>query len=211
MKNLKGARAAGVIALAFFAGSSLPAQAAYMASLEEIGANVIGTGSGSLNVTGLTSIGSQGVEHAYVTGLYAVIVLGTASPSPIAGYTGISGPTSFGSNGNNVFADSGTGDLAGVVGVSGDLLVPLGYASGTSLGTSTDTWDSNTFASLGVTPGTYVWTWGSGADADSFTLQIGPAAVAEPGSLALLGAAIVGFGLIRRRRAKATRLAAGAA
>jgi putative SOS response-associated peptidase YedK len=43
-----------------------------------------------------------------------------------------------------------------------------GYASDDALGTSTDTWDNATFASLGVTPGTYVWTWGTDAD-QSFT------------------------------------------
>jgi hypothetical protein len=31
-----------------------------------------------------------------------------------------------------------------------------------------------TFATIGLTPGTYAWTWGSGIDADSFTIEIGP-------------------------------------
>ncbi len=51
----------------------------------------------------------------------------------------------------------------------------------------TATWNNQTFASFGATPGTYVWTWGSGANAGSFTLNIGgTAAVPEPSSLALL-------------------------
>jgi hypothetical protein len=64
------------------------------------------------------------------------------------------------------------------------------------------TFDGATLAGLGVTDGTYVWTWGTGADADSFTLQIGPppTGVLEPASLALFCAGVVGLGLIRRKR-----------
>jgi len=49
--------------------------------------------------------------------------------------------------------------------------VPDGYTSNTRLTTSS-TYTGATLASLGVTPGTYVWSWGSGATADSLTLQI---------------------------------------
>ncbi len=62
-----------------------------------------------------------------------------------------------------------------------------------------------TFSSLGLTPGTYIWTWGSGADADSFTMNIGVSSVPEPASLMMLGTgslAILGFAR-RRRRASA--------
>jgi hypothetical protein len=65
--------------------------------------------------------------------------------------------------------------------------------SATPLGTSTGTWNSATFASLGLTPGTYVWTWGSGIHADSFTLQIGPTnGVPETGSTIALMLGAVG-------------------
>lgn len=46
------------------------------------------------------------------------------------------------------------------------------------------TYAGQTFSTLGVAPGTYKWTRGSGADADSFMLDIVAAAAApEPCSL----------------------------
>ena len=56
--------------------------------------------------------------------------------------------------------------------------MPSGY-SGNTL-SDTATYDNQTFNSLGVTHGTYVWNWGSGANADSFTLNIGTVAVPAP-------------------------------
>jgi hypothetical protein len=50
------------------------------------------------------------------------------------------------------------------------LTVPAGYVSGTALSDSA-TYSGATFATLGVTPGTYVWTWGTGAN-QNFTLKI---------------------------------------
>jgi hypothetical protein len=73
------------------------------------------------------------------------------------------------------------------------LILPFGYVSDTSL-SSTAIWNGAgngaTFASLGLTPGTYVWTWGSGTHANSFTLQIGPTS-AVPGPV--VGAGLPGF------------------
>ncbi len=48
--------------------------------------------------------------------------------------------------------------------------VPTGYVSGTFLSDSA-TYSGTTLATLGVTPGTYVWKWGTGAN-QNFTLQI---------------------------------------
>lgn len=74
------------------------------------------------------------------------------------------------------------------------LLVPYGYTSKTDFGTSSATYNG-TFAQIGLIAGTYIYTWGSGADADSMTVNIGPiaSAVPEPSTWAML---LVGFGLI---------------
>ena len=61
------------------------------------------------------------------------------------------------------------------------LFVPSGYLSGNPL-SGTSTYNNATFASLGVTPGTYVWTWGAGGANQNFTLIIGPAGVPDAGS-----------------------------
>jgi len=69
-------------------------------------------------------------------------------------------------------------------------------------------WTGETLAGLGVTPGTYTWTWGNGADADSFTLNAGeapPSGVPEPASLGLLATGLIGLGLGARRRLRVGR------
>ena len=83
------------------------------------------------------------------------------------------------------------------------LLVPLGYVSGTPL-SATDTYANQTFSSLGLTPGTYTTTWGTGAHADFLTVQVGPAAVPEPSALVTAGLGmLVCGGLACRRRKRA--------
>jgi hypothetical protein len=82
------------------------------------------------------------------------------------------------------------------------IIVPAGYASGTALSGSV-TYVGQTFASLGLTPGTYTYTWGSDPTADSLAVKIGAAAVPERGTWAMmmLGFAalgLVGFGAARK-------------
>src|SRR5215213_5042216 len=90
-------------------------------------------------------------------------------------------------------ASSGSGDIVGVIGGLDELHVPDGYLSNGALSNSS-TWSNQTFSSLGVTPDTYEWTWGTGAHQDFFRLVIvSPAAVPEPASAALLGAALAGL------------------
>ena len=99
-------------------------------------------------------------------------------------------------------ANSASGDFVGIRNserpISG-LLVPQGYSSGNPLSSSA-TWNNATFASLGVTPGTYVWTWGTGLANQNFTLIIGGAGVPDGGStVSLLGFASLGLVALRRK------------
>jgi hypothetical protein len=112
-------------------------------------------------------------------------------------YTEFTGPASFGSGGQTL-ASSGIGDFVGLDDVDNFLLGPSGYVSGSALSDSS-TYDDQTFSGLGVTPGTYEWTWGPTALDDTFTLDI-PAAVPEPASLTLLGGGLIGLAFLRRRR-----------
>jgi hypothetical protein len=110
-------------------------------------------------------------------------------------YTGFTGPTSFGSGGG-FNANAGSGNFVLLVADLERFLVPQGYVTGTALSDSM-TFNSATFASLGVTPGTYVWTWGTRAN-QNFTLQIG--SVPDAGStLSLLGFASLGVAVLRRK------------
>ena len=85
------------------------------------------------------------------------------------------------------------------MGLFGQLSVPDGYVSGAAL-LSSATWNNATFASLGVTPGTYVWTWGTGGPNQNFTLIIGGAGVPDGGStVSLLGFALLGLAALRRK------------
>ncbi|MGH9448407.1 MAG: hypothetical protein ACRD3O_22220 [Terriglobia bacterium] len=127
---------------------------------------------------------------------YGIIATGSTSGSPSYQYTGISGPASFG-NGSYTPASSATGNAVAVVGTDHYLWLPV-YGPPASMSFSgTATFDGQTFASLGITPGTYTWTWDNGAN--SFVVDV-PSAAAEPGSLLLLGIVLLAGLWLERRR-----------
>ena len=185
-------------ALVAFATAGSPAEAAYTVTLTKSGGDVFAVGSGSLNTTGFPFTGDAWVFQDGIEPSSGTVLLGQPSGtnpnSTVYGGT-LSGPTNFGSGGLSV-AGTGTGDrvaLSDTVNFN-EILVPLGYVSGHPL-ESTAAF-AGTFASLGITPGSYTWTWGSGNTANSFTLNVDAPEPASASLLALAAAAL----LARRRR-----------
>jgi len=166
--------AMGVMAVAFglLCATATANSNPYVATMEQDGANVVVTGSGDIDLIGLGFIRSDSAPGGGVNPHLSEFNIG---PGNIADfYSGlIDVPTSFGS-GTGATAGQNSGNTVGITAPGGISLlhVPVGYSSDTPLSTSTSTFDNATFASLGVTPGTYVWAWGSGAD-QSFTLTVG--------------------------------------
>jgi VPDSG-CTERM motif len=173
-----------------------PAQA-YTVTLEQVGANVVANGSGAINLTRLTFVMTGTLTPGVIVANVGIIQIGESLGSfpLIDQYIGISGPTSFGSGGT-FLADAISGDFVGIFGLTGNIDVPPGYVSDTPLSDSM-TFNNATFASLGVTPGTYTWTWGTGLPNQNFTVIIG---VPDGGStVSLLGCALLGLAALRRR------------
>jgi hypothetical protein len=153
---------------------SAKAQSSFIIDLYQDGDNVAATGSGDIDLTGLSFITDLTAQADELVPDGATITLGTA-PSAVTFYGGISGPGSFGSGDAEPDGTNGSGDLVATSGGS-ILLLPQGYVSGTPLSDSA-TWDDTTLSGLGVTPGTYTWTWGPDGE-NTFTLDA--VAVPEP-------------------------------
>jgi hypothetical protein len=175
---------------------------AYTVTLEQVGSKVVATGSGAIDLTGLAFFEQLPNIPSFVSA--AAGVINTGLPANAFRYSGATGPTSFGS-GNVFLANTSSGDLVGIAGNVGSspggigvVTVPEGYVSGTALSDSA-TYSNASFAILGLTPGTYVWTWGAGAN-QNFTLVIGGAGVPDDGStVSLLGCALLGLAALRRK------------
>ena len=173
-----------------------PAQA-YTVTLEQVGSNVVATGGGALDLTGLTFEQNFLNAPPQIQANFSLMITGPGGANQ-SQYVGFTGPTNFGS-GDLVFADTGSGDGVGIFGTS--IIVPQGYISGAALSSSA-TFNNGTLASLGATPGFYSWTWGDGEN-QFFALEIGSLGVPgvpDGGSIvSLLGCALLGLAALRRK------------
>jgi hypothetical protein len=134
--------------------------------------------SGSLNINDLTlvnpSAGPFGFGGLGVS--TATFLMGTngLNAAQYSGFT--TTPSNFGPGGVGGSQTSVSGNIFGVIKQGPtepySLLVPVGYTTGTAI-SSTQTFTGQTFGSFGLTPGTYTYTWGSGANADSINVVVG--------------------------------------
>lgn len=191
--------AIALAALGVFAPPS--AQAKYVMTFQELGADVIEIGNGTIDLTDLTSDGAVATNAAFVHPNQGIFDSGAVGVG-IQGFAGAAGPASFGP-GATTLASSSSGDGV-ALSQFGELFVPAGYASGSSL-SETSTYLGATLASLGMTPGEYLYRWGSGDHFDTLTLNIGvvppPLPIPEPSTWAmmLLGFAGLGYAAVRRK------------
>lgn len=117
-------------------------------------------------------------------------------------FTGLGlGGYGYGTSDDTVFATATSGGAFGVnAGPNvASIFLPVGYVSGAVLPSAGAVFSGATFQTLGVTPGDYTWSWGSGGTADSITLRF--VDVPTPATLALFGLGLAGLGWRRRKKA----------
>ena len=149
----------------------------------------------SIDTSGLSYVGTIG-EIARVKADIGLVTLG---PENIFDgvvftgdqYTGVTAPDNFGPGGNFYATDS-SGVIIGVD-RNGSLVLPRNYVSNSLLGASSISFEGQTFASMGITAGNYVYDLGG---VDTLTLQVVPI----PAAVWLFGSALAGLGWIRRRQ-----------
>ena len=199
----------------------LPATTYAAVELEmvSVDSDVVLSGSGTLNLSSTTNFATSGTKTQS-----AIDAGGLFAPSTVTGSNtevevrvecgSVTGPVSLGSGAAVSKSDEGSGHTFGIFGAGENygsggkglcLLVEKAYVSGDQLSGSAR-FANASLSSLGVTKGTYRWTWGTGASVDSLTLYIGgkpapPTAVSTmPRSLMLVLMILLALMGVKRAR-----------
>jgi hypothetical protein len=180
--------------------SVTPVQAGYVVDLTQNGGNVVATGSGPIDLAGLTLFNSGLSDNSGLAISLLWPFEGTIQTGPLESnvdlyvasvLSNFVGRSNFGSGGP-AEASSGGGDGVGIAPYGEFVAVPAGYVSDNPL-SDTSIYYNQTLSSLGATPGTYEWTWGSGAN-QNFTLVA--AIIPEPSTWAMMLLGFAGLGLM---------------
>src|ERR1041385_7840213 len=125
----------GILALVSLVGLGITqsARANFIVTINQVGTDVVVTGSGTIDLTGLTFVTSGTLAPNAIEASLGIIQMG-GNPN-LAQYIGIMGPTSFGSGGL-FLANTSSGDFFGIFGLTGNIDVPQGYVSGAALSDS---------------------------------------------------------------------------
>lgn len=181
-------------------------QAIYTINIDQVGADVVMSGSGSIDTSSATSLGGIGFCYLGDGAVYAnSLCIGTEVDGdwyPSALTPGLSLPSAVGTGGS-----SSSGPNVFILGT--ELYLPPTYVSGAPLVNRT-TFAGTTLAALGLTVGTQTLFVPSG---DEIVINIGlapPAAPATPASIPTLGEyallgmssllAMLGFAAMRRKQ-----------
>jgi hypothetical protein len=140
----------------------------YVVTIQQIGPNVVATGSGEFDLTSLPFFSDTSIV-TFIVPNTASIDLGPFDLADEYSPLSVVGPNNFGPGGpSGSLSNPGSGAVTGFSNFTSlisrpSLFVPRGYTSGTLLA-GQSIFDNTTLAGLGVTPGTYVWTFGTPAD-----------------------------------------------
>ena len=171
-------------------GAHSPSQAAATITFSQVGTDVQATLAGTLDLTGLTADGAGITPNARVRGAGpgANLILGPSVVTAATSYSPISGPQYIGCSTASIDASSGSAGSNGPFGINMSanlsakrLIVPNGFVSGNAVSGSA-TWNGATVSSLGLTSGTYVYTWAG----DSLTVIIPGSSVCQPTAIPTL-------------------------
>ena len=200
--NAKQSRFFVVLALAITVQISA-LRAGIVINMVESGSDVVATFSGSINsLDGATlfQTGNAGMANGFRPAPAPMAFLIASTPGTIAVfyYNIAAFPTSFGTS-DSFFSATSSTVTANMI-FRDFLVIDQAYVLGTPV-TGTSTWANQTFSSLSLTEGSYLWSW----TGDSVTLNIGaaPSPVPEPSTWAAAALLVGAAGCVRwRKRAK---------
>lgn len=171
-------------------------QAALIVTAVESGGDVVLSteAGGSVDLTGLTFDGTFNTVASVNPGFNLFVIGGSSSSQGADYYSAVGFPTGLGS-GAATSPDTLSGDRLGfATSFGGSIVLPDGYVSGSTLST-TATFAGETFSSLGLNTGSFVWTLPN----DTVTLNV-QTTVPVPAAMWLFGSGLLGLIGISRRK-----------